>query len=120
MNQEVIALILKLFYLSWKSLRNHSMMAWKIGLRYTGHKTEDMQIESAIITNDNFVLSGSKTGELFCWDLVSAEIVKKYIHTPNKVLNSLSVHPRKDVVLTACVGSIKLWGGTDDIKMEEG
>ncbi|VEN63995.1 unnamed protein product [Callosobruchus maculatus] len=79
-----------------------------------------MQIESAIITNDNFVLSGSKTGQLFCWDLVSAEIVKKYIHTPNKVLNSLSVHPRKDVVLTACVGSIKLWGGTDDIKMEEG
>ncbi|KAJ8958820.1 hypothetical protein NQ318_019580 [Aromia moschata] len=29
---------------------------------YTGHKTDDVSIESAIITNDNFVLSGSVTG----------------------------------------------------------
>ncbi|CAH1117382.1 unnamed protein product [Phaedon cochleariae] len=85
---------------------------------FLGHKTEDMNIESAIITNDNFVLSGSITGELFCWDLVSAEIVKKLIHTPLKVLNSLCVHPKKDVVLTACVGTFKIWGQTDDVKID--
>ncbi|KAJ8916240.1 hypothetical protein NQ315_016379 [Exocentrus adspersus] len=81
---------------------------------YTGHKTDDMNIESAIITNDNYILSGSITGDLWCWDLVNPEKANKMLHTPNKVLNSISVHPKKDVVLTACVGSIKLWGQHDE------
>ncbi|KAG5886956.1 hypothetical protein JTB14_011912 [Gonioctena quinquepunctata] len=82
---------------------------------YTGHKTEDVNIESAIITDDNFILSGSVTGELWCWDLVSTEVVKKLIHTPGKVLNSLSLHPTKDIVLSSSVGTIKVWGQPDDL-----
>ncbi|CAG9863342.1 unnamed protein product [Phyllotreta striolata] len=86
---------------------------------YLGHKTHDMNVESAIITNDNFVLSGSITGEMWCWDLVSAEVVNKFIHTPNKVLNSLSVHPRKDLVMTASVGTVKVWGTPEDLIADE-
>lgn len=77
-----------------------------------------MNIENAIITSDNHVLSGSVTGELFCWDLVSGKIVKKYRHTLNKVLNSLSIHPREDIVLTASVQTIKIWGKAENIKSE--
>ncbi|XP_072396822.1 WD repeat domain-containing protein 83 [Diabrotica undecimpunctata] len=87
--------------------------------KYTGHRTDDVNIESAVITNDNFILSGSVTGELWCWDLVSAEVVKKFVHTRGKVLNSISIHPRKDVVLTASVGSIKVWGEPEVIITED-
>ncbi|XP_056644456.1 WD repeat domain-containing protein 83 [Diorhabda sublineata] len=87
--------------------------------QYTGHRTDDMNIESAIITNDNYVLSGSKTGELWCWDLVSTEVVKKFVHTAGKVLNSLSVHPKKDTVLTAAVRSIKLWEKPEQVLVNE-
>lgn len=87
--------------------------------RYVGHRTDDMNIESAIITSDNHVLAGSVTGELFCWDLVSGKVVQKYTHTPRKVLNSLSVHPTEDVVLTASVQTIKIWGKAESIKTEQ-
>lgn len=71
------------------------------------------------MTSDNHVVSGSITGELWCWDLVSAKVVKKLLHTPKKVLHSLSIHPRKDVVLTASVNSIKLWGVPENALVED-
>ncbi|KAF7281379.1 hypothetical protein GWI33_004858 [Rhynchophorus ferrugineus] len=77
---------------------------------FTGHKTENMNIESDILVGDNFVVSGSISGELWLWDLVSAEVKNKFLHKKDKVLNSLSVHPTKDVILTASVTTVKLWG----------
>ena len=68
-----------------------------------------MNIESAIISSDNLIFSGSVTGELWCWNLITAEVVQKYEHTLHKVLHSLSVHPKNDVLLTASVNTIKLW-----------
>lgn len=83
---------------------------------YTGHKINNTHIESDIITNDNYVLSGSVTGELWCWDLVTAEVKHKFTHTKNKVLNSLNIHPTKDVFLTASVTTIKVWGDSSAIE----
>lgn len=74
-----------------------------------------MNIESGIITSDNHILSGSISGELWCWDLVSGKVVQKYRHTVGKVLNSLSIHPTKDIVLTASVQNVKLWSSPDDL-----
>lgn len=82
---------------------------------YTGHKLNDLNIESDIITSDNYVLSGSVSGDLFCWDLVSAEVVKKLIHTPGRALTSLSVHPRKNIVLTASIQTVKVWSNPEDV-----
>ncbi|XP_018320701.1 WD repeat domain-containing protein 83 [Agrilus planipennis] len=81
---------------------------------YVGHRTDDLNIESAIMTSDNHILSGSATGELWCWDLISGEVVKRHFHTPGKALHSLSVHPKKDIVLTASVNTIKVWGSSDE------
>lgn len=65
-------------------------------------------------------MSGSITGDLWCWDLVSPEKVNKMLHIPGKVLNSISIHPKKDIVLTSCVGTIKLWGQhTEEEKSEQ-
>lgn len=82
--------------------------------RYTGHKTQDMSIECAIIASDSHILCGSVTGDLFCWDMVSAEVVRKMIHTPGRVLNSLSVHPTKDIILTASGPNVKVWCRPED------
>lgn len=68
------------------------------------------------MTSDNNVLSGSVTGELWCWDLVSGAVVQKLLHTQRKVLHSLSVHPRKDIVLTASANTVKLWGTEKDMQ----
>lgn len=68
------------------------------------------------MTSDNHVLSGSVTGELWCWDLVNGSVVLKLLHTPRKALHSLSLHPRKDVVLTASINTIKLWGTEKDMQ----
>lgn len=78
-----------------------------------------MTIESAIISNDNYILSGSITGEMWCWDLVSSEVFKKMLHTPGKVLNSLSVHPTEDIVLTSSVGTVKIWGDPANAMIED-
>lgn len=76
-----------------------------------------MNIESAIITNDQYVFSGSITGELWCWDLISGNVVKRYDHTLHKVLHSISVHPKKDILLTASVNTIKVWGKPEDMQV---
>lgn len=85
---------------------------------YLGHRTEDMTIDCAINVTDNYVLSGSVTGEVWCWDLVSAEVANKLCHTKGKVLNSIAVHPSKNVLLTASVYTIKVWSKPDDVKIE--
>ncbi|CAG9771201.1 unnamed protein product [Ceutorhynchus assimilis] len=85
---------------------------------YTGHRIANLNIESDILTNDNFVLSGSANGDLWCWDLVTGKVTNKFTHARNKALNSLSVHPTKDIVLTGCVTTIKLWGEEDLVEEE--
>lgn len=77
-----------------------------------------MTIDCAVNTTDTHVLSGSVTGEVWCWDLVSAEVSNKLCHTKGKVLNSIAVHPSKNVLLTACVNTIKIWGKPDDVTID--
>lgn len=81
--------------------------------RFTGHNIADMNIECSIINNDSYVMCGSISGELFCWDLINSKIINKLCHTQGKVLNSLSVHPKEDVILTACVNTVKIWSKND-------
>lgn len=80
---------------------------------YTGHKTDDITIESGIITTDDHVISGSVSGQLFIWDLINAKVVKKLTHTTGKVLHSISIHPKKNVILTSSANTIKVWGPGD-------
>lgn len=69
-----------------------------------------MTIESGIITSDDYVISGSTSGQLYIWDLINAKVVKKLTHTPEKVLNSIGIHPKKNVILTSSTNTIKVWG----------
>ncbi|KAG8226520.1 hypothetical protein J437_LFUL006910 [Ladona fulva] len=78
---------------------------------YTGHKSGDYFVESAAIANDAYIISGSADGYVWCWGLVGGEVAKKLPHgRDNTVVHSLSVHPTKTVLLTACGGTVRLWG----------
>ena len=76
---------------------------------YSGHTTNDLTIECGVLASDNHIASGSATGQLWLWDLVSSNVIQKCVHSRGKALNSISVHPVKDIVLTASVNTIKLW-----------
>lgn len=74
-----------------------------------------MTIDCAVNLTDNYILSGSTSGELWCWDLVNAKVTNKLCHMSGKVLNSLSVHPTKNIILTSCVNTIKIWAKPDEV-----
>ncbi|KAJ0184271.1 hypothetical protein K1T71_000694 [Dendrolimus kikuchii] len=83
---------------------------------FQGHESGDLLLENAINEKDSHIISGSKTGEIFYWDLISSSITQKLIHTKNKATVSISHHPTDNFLLTACEDEIKLWGNA---KMEE-
>lgn len=78
--------------------------------KFTGHVCKDYLIESAINAKDSHILSGSATGEIYFWDLITAECTQKLIHSRTKPVVTLSHHPTGNFVLSACESEIKLWG----------
>lgn len=43
-----------------------------------GHQSAQYQVRSALLKNDSQVASGSETGELFIWDLLSANTLHRH------------------------------------------
>lgn len=76
---------------------------------YTGHVTEDYQVESVISQDGSVVVSGSVSGEIFVWDFLNATVENKLIHTPRKVVQSLCAHPNFNAFVSASGTSIKVW-----------
>lgn len=77
---------------------------------YTGHKIGDFRVESGIDNSDGFILSGATDGNIWCWDLVKAEVVAKLEHSPGIVVNSIHSHPNKIGLVSAAGQTVKLWG----------
>lgn len=47
-------------------------------LRYLGHQNTQYQLRPTLLKNDAQVASGSETGELCIWDLLSAKIINRW------------------------------------------
>ncbi|KAL0279671.1 UNVERIFIED_CONTAM: hypothetical protein PYX00_001176 [Menopon gallinae] len=77
---------------------------------YKGHKTGDYMIESCLDSKDKYILSGSTDGNLYCWELISNKLVKKFPHPNQKTVHSVSPHPSGNYFLTAAGHNIYLWG----------
>lgn len=77
---------------------------------FKGHESKDYLLENAVNEKDSHIISGSATGEIFYWDLISSSCTQKLVHTKNKPMVSLSHHPTENCLLTACEDEIKLWG----------
>ncbi|XP_045489091.1 WD repeat domain-containing protein 83 [Pieris rapae] len=77
---------------------------------FMGHETNDYLLENCINDKDNQIISGSATGEIFYWDLISSNITNKLVHKFNKPVVTISHHPSDSILLSASEDEIKLWG----------
>lgn len=77
--------------------------------RYCDHNTGDFYIENAVDNKDNFVFSGSTTGDIWCWDLVTMQVLSKFIHNAGRVVNSIAYHPTEQCFLSASDNTVKYW-----------
>ena len=66
-------------------------------------------MENAINPSDNIVMSGSISGTIWCWDLLTSQVVLKIEHESYRPIQSLSMHPKNDVFLSASTQSVSLW-----------
>ncbi|KAG6459861.1 hypothetical protein O3G_MSEX011652 [Manduca sexta] len=76
---------------------------------FKGHECRDLRLENAVNEKDSLIISGSATGEVFYYDLISSNVSQKLVHGPKPVV-SLSHHPTDCYLLTASENEIKLWG----------
>lgn len=81
---------------------------------YTGHESKDYLLENCVNAKDSQVISGSATGEVFLWDLITATPGQKLVHCKGKPVVSLSYHPTQSYLLTACEDEIVLWGDAEN------
>ncbi|XP_032528306.2 WD repeat domain-containing protein 83 [Danaus plexippus] len=77
---------------------------------FSGHESKDYMLENAVNERDSHIISGSASGEIFYWDLISSNCTQKLTHIKNKPVVSLSHHPTANKLLTACEDEIRLWG----------
>lgn len=77
---------------------------------FSGHESKDYLLENTVNEKDSHIISGSATGELFYYDLITATCSQKLLHCKNKPVVSLTHHPSENSLISACEDEIKLWG----------
>lgn len=85
---------------------------------YVGHETKDYLMENCIDCKDSSIISGSASGEIWFWDLISGSVLKKLMHEKGKVVASITHHPTQNYLMSACEDKVKLWG-PPDVTMDE-
>lgn len=76
---------------------------------FSGHESKDYLLQNSVNEKDSHIISGSASGEIFYYDLVSSKCTQKLVHTKGKPVVTLSHHPTDNCLLTACEDEIKLW-----------
>lgn len=76
---------------------------------YTGHKMKGYKLDCCFSSKDDYVLSCSEDGFVYCWDLVEGSLSLK-LHVGKGVVQSLSFHPTNMCLLTAMEGHVQMWG----------
>ena len=76
---------------------------------YEGHTHQAVKLDCCLTPSDAHVVGGSESGEVFYWDLVEAEVVKRF-RAHGGVVCSLAMHPSGGMLLTSSVdGTMKVW-----------
>jgi len=77
---------------------------------YKGHKNSVYKVDSVVSSSDKQILSGSEDGgQVFVWDLVDGKVLHRLEHSGGKVVHSLSYHPTKCCLLSACDNKMYIW-----------
>ncbi|XP_068627324.1 WD repeat domain-containing protein 83 [Battus philenor] len=77
---------------------------------FSGHESKDYLLENAINEKDSHIITGSASGDILYYDLISSNCVLKLKHSSNKPVVSLSHHPTENYLISACEDEVKLWG----------
>ena len=80
---------------------------------YTGHKNNKYNMECALNSKDDHVLSGSEDGIIYIWDLISAEVKTKMLVKSHRPVNSLAVHFETDLLLASCDDEVFVFAPQD-------
>ncbi len=79
---------------------------------YSGHRNTTYRCDARTTHDDAFVVAGSESHALACWDLLDAKLANANANTNGHagVLTSLDTHPSKHAIVTASVDStIRRW-----------
>ncbi|KAJ6225363.1 hypothetical protein RDWZM_003908 [Blomia tropicalis] len=75
---------------------------------FKGHLNKEYRIDSALIMNDSFIVSGSEDGAIYIWSLLEASIETKLTH-PHKVVHTLDVHPSELELISSGDNMLHVW-----------
>lgn len=76
---------------------------------YKGHENTSFHIDSCFAQHDAHIASGSESGEVVFWDLLSTEVVGRLTGHAAAVC-SVACHPTKNMVLSASHDStVRVW-----------
>jgi len=81
--------------------------------RYTGHRNDSLRVRCAFAQDEEFVVCGSESGELFVWDLVEGKIVERLSCHAGKVVSSVEWAPgtgRRQMITGGADGTVVVWG----------
>ncbi|KAI5854302.1 WD40-repeat-containing domain protein [Tricharina praecox] len=82
-------------------------------MRYKGHKNEALRVRCAFAQDEEFVVCGSESGELWVWDLVEGRVVQRLQCHGGKVVSSVEWAPgtgRRQMITGGADGTVVVWG----------
>ncbi|KNC74643.1 hypothetical protein SARC_12816, partial [Sphaeroforma arctica JP610] len=75
-----------------------------------GHKNSNYKVDSAFTAKDAYIVSGSETGDVHYWELISGKKVHT-IETGSSGVYTIDYNEKRDTLLTGSVeGHVTLWG----------
>ncbi|KRY16595.1 WD repeat domain-containing protein 83 [Trichinella patagoniensis] len=77
--------------------------------QFTGHKNNEYKMDSCFLSSDRQIISGSEDGKVFCWDLLTGNLLYILNHPVPFVISSVSAHPTDVCCLTAMRGNVYYW-----------
>ncbi|PAV56917.1 hypothetical protein WR25_15760 [Diploscapter pachys] len=85
----------------------------KMLVDYKSHKNGEYKIDNAILSNCEYVATGSEDSSAYIYNLITGEVAVKLPHT-SKVVHSVAANPKKPHLLTAAGQMLFLWVPKND------
>uniref|UniRef100_A0AC34Q7W7 Mitogen-activated protein kinase organizer 1 n=1 Tax=Panagrolaimus sp. JU765 TaxID=591449 RepID=A0AC34Q7W7_9BILA len=86
----------------------------RILAEYSGHKNDEFKVECGILYSNEEIVTGSEDGYVYIFDYISKKIIGKLDHLPAKYVHSLTIHPKKNVLISISRDRLFLWINQDD------
>lgn len=77
--------------------------------KYVGHDCDNLKVDCCMSNDDNTIISGSKDGSIYFWDLMSGNVKQKILAHKSNV-SCVNYHPKNNVMLSSSYdNTIGVW-----------